>query len=345
MILVVRRPWVLAIAGMAVLLSVLAISWNYGLEKTNWLSGGIIAVAIAYLASMLPLLRKEKPSDAQRAALELSRGGQVSERFSRATDQLGSEKVDVRVGAIYALEQIAEDSQELYWPIVEILTTFIRDHTKRHTRAEPEGEHSESDQRIVLEPKVAADVQAMATASGRHSGGYVAADIQAGLTVLARRNSAQDLGRLDLSWANIRGAVLLDASLERVNLQGADISVARLDRAKLRDADLRGANLRGAMLTGAHLRGADLSSASFRLAYVVGADLREANLIGANLEMANLTRANLQGAGLFGANLQHAVFEGYGLEAQGLTWDQLERAEGVDHAYLPTYLKQTSGDT
>jgi hypothetical protein len=39
------------------------------------------------------------------------------------------DKVDIRLGAIYALEQIARDSPDLHWPIVEILTAFIREHT------------------------------------------------------------------------------------------------------------------------------------------------------------------------------------------------------------------------
>lgn len=39
--------------------------------------------------------------------LHLSREGQVTERFTRAIDQLGSEKLEVRLGGIYALERIA----------------------------------------------------------------------------------------------------------------------------------------------------------------------------------------------------------------------------------------------
>ena len=42
--------------------------------------------------------------------LQISREGQITERFSRAVDQLGSDKQDVRLGGIYTLERIAADS-------------------------------------------------------------------------------------------------------------------------------------------------------------------------------------------------------------------------------------------
>ena len=42
--------------------------------------------------------------------VHISREGQITERFTRAVDQLGNQNVDVRVGGIYALERIAKDS-------------------------------------------------------------------------------------------------------------------------------------------------------------------------------------------------------------------------------------------
>jgi len=50
---------------------------------------------------------------------------QVTERFTRAIEQLGQrrdDKLDVRIGAACALEQIVRDSAELHWPIMEVLT-------------------------------------------------------------------------------------------------------------------------------------------------------------------------------------------------------------------------------
>jgi hypothetical protein len=40
--------------------------------------------------------------------LQLNRQGQITERFTRAIDQLGHQTLDVRLGSIYALERIAK---------------------------------------------------------------------------------------------------------------------------------------------------------------------------------------------------------------------------------------------
>src|SRR5215208_1920659 len=46
--------------------------------------------------------------------------GQITERFTRAIDQLGSEKLEIRLGGIYALERIAKDSPRDHLQILEV---------------------------------------------------------------------------------------------------------------------------------------------------------------------------------------------------------------------------------
>lgn len=60
--------------------------------------------------------------------LEITREGQITERFTRAIDQLGHAHLDVRLGGIYALERIARDSPGDRATIGEVLTAFIRSH-------------------------------------------------------------------------------------------------------------------------------------------------------------------------------------------------------------------------
>src|SRR4051812_21462772 len=43
-------------------------------------------------------------------SLALNREGQVTERYTRSVDQIGSDSTEVRVGGIYALERIGRDS-------------------------------------------------------------------------------------------------------------------------------------------------------------------------------------------------------------------------------------------
>jgi hypothetical protein len=73
--------------------------------------------------------------------VRISREGQITDRLTHAIDQLGNDKVDVRIGGIYALERLAKDSTTDRLAIVEILAAFIRTHA-----AWPAGYWSHPDQ-------------------------------------------------------------------------------------------------------------------------------------------------------------------------------------------------------
>jgi hypothetical protein len=59
----------------------------------------------------------------------LSREGQVTDRYTKAVEQFGSDKLDVRIGGIYALERIARDSAKDHPAVMEVLTAFTREHS------------------------------------------------------------------------------------------------------------------------------------------------------------------------------------------------------------------------
>ena len=62
--------------------------------------------------------------------MQLNREGQITERFTHAIDQLGNTGVDVRLGGIYALERIANDSPRDRETIFEVLAAFIRERSR-----------------------------------------------------------------------------------------------------------------------------------------------------------------------------------------------------------------------
>src|SRR5262249_7609545 len=68
--------------------------------------------------------------------------GQITDRFTKATEQLGAldangkEKVAVRLGGIYALERIANESERDHWPIMEMLATYVRENAPRDPKQE-----------------------------------------------------------------------------------------------------------------------------------------------------------------------------------------------------------------
>jgi uncharacterized protein YjbI with pentapeptide repeats len=218
--------------------------------------------------------------------------GQITERFTRAIEQLGSNKVAVRLGGIYALELIAKDSPENdHRQVMEVLTAYVRDNAKW---IEPEkGWERDWD---LTNP--------LSTA------------IQAILTVLARRNSkgeesnnGLDLSHTDLRRAELRGLPAQNSNLYRVRWQRAN-----LNEANLQGAFLRSGHFDEAYFVDAFLKGADLQESTLQHAFLNGASLEQGNLLGANLEWANLFQSNLKNANLSRANLQHATLTEANLE-------------------------------
>jgi hypothetical protein len=55
----------------------------------------------------------------------------VTARYTKAIEQLGSDRLDVRVGGIYALECIAHDSPRDHLAVLEVLAAFIREQRSR----------------------------------------------------------------------------------------------------------------------------------------------------------------------------------------------------------------------
>lgn len=231
-----------------------------------------------------------------RRTVELTEQGQVTDRYTRAIEQLGSGKLDVRIGAIYALERIAYDSRRDYSTVMEVLTAFIREHS-REQRPLPEPDTGFPEN--VLRP-----------------------DVQAAVTVIARADNGHDKGQINLAGVNLAGADLLGANLQGVNLAGADLSGAKLANARLPGIDFTGTDLRGAVLTDADLTGADFTDAD-----LAGAELARADLSRAVLTRTVLSHADLTGTILMGAKLPGAILARATLTDANLTSAKLPGAE------------------
>ena len=271
----------------------------------------------------------------------LNRAGQITERFTRAIDQLGATdesgkpKIDVVLGGIYALERIAKDSRDDHPQVVEVLTAYVREHARYKpavagdptTIREPEQrDEATAPGPVVLRPPLYADIQPLA------------ADIQAVMDVLARRDVTQDRPNHSLNLAlTDLSRLVLDAGegghLEGANLYGAHLEDANLSGVHLEAAGLSGARLKGAGLEGAHLEGADLFGAQVAGAKLMWAHLERANLTGAHLADAFLTWAHLEGASLFGAQLERASLRGARLEGANLGEAHIEGANLAEACY------------
>ena len=59
----------------------------------------------------------------------------LTERFSKAVEQLSHEKMIVRLGGIHTLDKIARDGPDDYhWTVMEVLISFLRENTSSRNR-------------------------------------------------------------------------------------------------------------------------------------------------------------------------------------------------------------------
>lgn len=73
----------------------------------------------------------------QSEQLELSRNGQVDERFKNAVEHLGNDKEPIILGGIVELHQIAKEDKDKYAAVVfNILTSFLRSNLKVQNKVE-----------------------------------------------------------------------------------------------------------------------------------------------------------------------------------------------------------------
>jgi uncharacterized protein YjbI with pentapeptide repeats len=319
-------PGIRWLAGLAIVVLAAAIMWALFVPLADWLARHDVGSAKPALV--------QTARDAARGRLLtlgaglvavgalvftartfiLSREGQVTDRYTKAIAQLGDEKLDVRIGGIYALERVARDSAKDHPTVMEVLTAFIREHSR--------------------EPLPSPD------AGGQERARSTRPDVRAAVTVIGRRDAKRDIQPIDLTGGDLGDATLTEAKLTGAKLDGADLTGADLTGAQLGGADLTRANLTRANLTdadltranltGAHLPGADLTGAQLGGAALGGADLTGAHLTRAHLTRALLGGAHLTGAHLPGADLTRAQLGGAHLTEADLTDAHLDDADLSD---------------
>jgi uncharacterized protein YjbI with pentapeptide repeats len=259
----------------------------------------------------------------------LSREGQVTDRYTKAIEQLGSDNIDVRTGGIYSLERVARDSARDHATVIEVLAAFAREQSRG--------------------PWPPVDDQSTADVPLR----MTRPDVQAAVAVIGRRDPKSDrqavnLNSVNLTGADLTGAELADAKIDGADLTRANLADANLTGAQLNGADLTGANLVGANLTGAQLNGADLTGAQLNGADLTGARLTRANLTSADLTSARLadawlpgvdfTHADLDSANLTGANLAEVTLTDANLRFADLTSANLTSANLTGANFSRVYL-------
>lgn len=229
--------------------------------------GGILVLAGLYYTQDNIRITQEVAEKSR----DLTREGQITDRFTKAVEQLGradepgkGNNLAIRLGGIYALERIATESRADHWPVMELLTAYVRQRSFYKGKDPKAGQDS-----------FQAD-----------------ADIQAIMTVIGRRKVEYESEeqRLNLVGADLRGIKLYHANLNRALLGGVDLRSAIFDDVHLEQTWLLSADLSGAYLPNTDFRGADFGG----LVNIKGTNLTEADLRGIkHLNCANLNDAQI----------------------------------------------------
>ena len=248
--------------------------------------GGLVAVAAlrqartstrqAHIAMQVAEAANSQAATASKRHDEQTKADQqrrITESFSRAIEQLASEKIEIRVGGIYTLERIAHDSLDDYRTVMETLTTFVRERAKWKGPSSPLAEimsrYDDAD-RPPHPPEPAADIAAVLAVIGRRS--------KAGLDL-----QKQNRWQVNLRSTDLRGANLMSKNFDLVDFGSAHLEGGNLTFFR---AHLRGVSFIGAHLEKADFSLADLSDAEFLMACIEGADLSTATLTGVDLSGA-----------------------------------------------------------
>jgi uncharacterized protein YjbI with pentapeptide repeats len=229
------------------------------LRKTIGQLLGGLAILIAAGFALVQFLQQQQSSH------DLLISNQVAKGF----EQIGNDKVLVRVGGIYALENAMSDPR-YYVQILEALSAYVRETSP--TQSELRGSPP--------------DTQAALTVIGRRSArpgdDINLADIQ--------------IATVDLRLASLEGVIFSRGKFNGVRFEGSVLRRARfayadMDTVDFASADLTGADFFAATLRSVRFRNTKFGSADFRLAKLVniyfdGADLHEAKITQGQLDTA-----------------------------------------------------------
>ena len=256
-----QRPWWLwALAGLvalAALAGIILAVWKLpsllygdvseaGADARLQAASGFRTALVAGLAGLAGLGSLAMATRTYR----LTQQDQITERYTKATDQLRSEKLETRLGGIHALERIAVDSERDHRTVVALLGAFARVHGGQPT--------SPNNGDAATVERGARDVEAAVSVLGRLPDRFATCRVNLASVYVA----SADLSGANLSGANLSVANLSVGKLRGAKLVGAKLVEADLVGADLVGADLRGADLRGTILNGAMLGEAECSAAT-----------------------------------------------------------------------------------
>jgi len=279
-------PYYLIIAFFALLIIIFAVDWegvfgwwsgegksksppHESLRNLGLMLAGFVGVGLATWRSIVA--GKQAKTAEQ---------GLITDRFTKAIEQLGNENVSVRIGGLYALKRIAVDSPEQDLDaVLDVISNFVR-HPPYEDEQKKCKKLFDSDKMDFIDNHRQIDCP----------------DVIVAIGVLQSRSDKQKqietfegyrltLERARLSFMNLVGVDLSGFIMESAQLIGADLNGSILNNVYFFEADLECVNLNWAKL----------DNAIFDFANLCGADLSYTVVFDAKFHYSNLTATNMKG--------------------------------------------------
>jgi hypothetical protein len=226
--------------------------------------------------------------------IQVSEYQEVTSRFARAVELLGSDNLAQTLGGIYALGRLAEDSKRERTIVFGTLCAYVRSmpSTSDLVVGRPPRGLGEREARLEA---------ALRVLSGIRDGGA--------LLLFGAQLDGLDLRDLDLSWGAFSGS-----SMRACKFFSCKLSHAAFGPTDLTDSILQGCLLENAILNEAILCGCDFYHSNMAYAAIAMADLRgarfsQANLAGADMRASILSGADLSNASLSSTDLVDAQYD------------------------------------
>ena len=331
--LVVVIATLLVVLAIAAAFALLLSALFGGLLKVPGSSLGVGGVTVALIGAPFVIWRSIV---AQKQA-DIAEQGLITDRINKAVEGLGAEKtvirdgeewtepnLEVRIGAIYALERISQDSSRDHIQVMEILCAYIRQNA-------PVSSAFEIDTDEILENAMKAlqDPNKKKNGLRPRLGGvrspidlptkkipFPRQDIQTAISAIGRNrtgcneqaeNSEGRSSHLDLRRCNLQRVEFGEGDYSNISFFGCALDAANFSECNLSHADIQQSSSNATWFHGANCEGLQMSDSKIMGAIFTGANLFEAHLSGTLAVGAYFINAHAKNVDLYGADIRFAL--------------------------------------
>ena len=245
--------------------------------------------------------------------------GLITDRINKAIERLNTNDknglpiIEVRLGALYALERIAQDSIRDHIQIMDILCAYVKTNSPLPKKATPPSK----------------DIQVAVKIIGWRGNGIEGKK--------RLRKEKQKKYFIDLSYCDLNGLIF-----NKMDLSRALFYYSNFDKAKFYETTMKSARFDYAELNDVRIEKTDITNGSFRSAEIIHSLFSVSNLTNASFFQANLSKSYIGNrVSLCNASLADANMSNMEIANADMTNVRLDKANLKDATISATNLNNT----